>query len=219
MGSEPSDPGTPEPKKPKRKSGWRRPKKRPAKSHVPKGSRPLDHREPVGRPTKYDPGCLPYVKRMAKAGFTEFDVRQALDISERTLRQWQADHPEFLRALKGPKRATCNRVVRALLHRALGYTYESERVFCNSDGEVTRVAVLEHVPPSEGAAKLILMNMDPKNWKDRKSIEHSTPPGAPMEFVGLPPEPEMIGAYYKRLQAAAAAAGADPRPDPGVDKE
>ena len=32
-------------------------------------------------------------------------------------------------------------------HRAVGYSFNSEKIFCNKDGEVTRVPIVEHVPP------------------------------------------------------------------------
>jgi hypothetical protein len=39
------------------------------------------------------------------------------------------------------------RVEQSLYQRAVGYSFKSEKVFCNKDGEVTRVPIVEHVPP------------------------------------------------------------------------
>ena len=62
----------------------------------------------------------------------------------------------------------------------------------------------------------------------RETVQVTTPPGEPLHSV--PGEPELIGAYYARLQQQAKGAagptlapdspdGADPDPDPGVDPE
>jgi hypothetical protein len=39
------------------------------------------------------------------------------------------------------------RVKRSLYSRAVGYSFNSEKIFCNKDGEVTRVPIVQHVPP------------------------------------------------------------------------
>ena len=39
------------------------------------------------------------------------------------------------------------RVERSLYQRAVGYSFNSEKILCNKNGEVTRVPIVEHVPP------------------------------------------------------------------------
>ena len=36
---------------------------------------------------------------------------------------------------------------RALYSRAIGYSYDAEKIFCDKNGKVTRVPCREHVPP------------------------------------------------------------------------
>ena len=51
----------------------------------------------------------------------------------------------FLGPLKAGKAEADDRVERSLYSR--GYSFNSEKIFCNKDGEVTRVPIVEHVPP------------------------------------------------------------------------
>ena len=160
-----------------------------------------------GRPPKYDEArMLPIVRAMAKLGATDVELAQALRISISTIDLWARTHPKFLKALKPPKRVADDRVERSLYRRALGY----------------QTATLD-LPPDTTACIFWLKNRRREAWRDFRATELSTPPGRPLEIApGAPGEPELIGAYYKRLaaaQAAAALGGAahsDPAPDPGV---
>ena len=53
------------------------------------------------------------------------------------------------------------RVKRSLYSRAVGYSFNSEKIFCNKDGEVTRVPIVEHVPPDVTAADLLTQEPRP----------------------------------------------------------
>ena len=55
-----------------------------------------------------------------------------------------------------------------------GYSFKSEKIFCNKDGEVTRVPIVEHVPPDVTAQIFWLKNRDPKRWRDAWQVEHVT---------------------------------------------
>jgi hypothetical protein len=65
------------------------------------------------------------------------------------------------------------RVERSLYNRAVGYSFNSEKIFCNKDGEVTRVPIVEHVPPDVTAQIFWLKNRDPARWRDAWQVEHS----------------------------------------------
>jgi hypothetical protein len=58
------------------------------------------------------------------------------------------------------------RVKRSLYSRAVGYSFNSEKIFCNKDGDVTRVPYREHVPPDVTAQIFWLKNRDPAHWRD-----------------------------------------------------
>ena len=194
----------------------------------------------VGRPSKYDPKrMLPVVTAMARLAATDVEIAQALQVPLGTVEFWARQHPEFLRALKPPKKVANERVVRSLFKRAIGYSYDSEDVFLVDHDEelpgvtpdapkikvhtkkALRVPVVKHVPPDTTAAIFWLKNREREQWRDYKATELSTPPGRPLEFqqVGAS-EPELIGAYYKRMAASTVAgAGADPGAGKGLDTD
>ena len=115
---------------------------------------------------------LPQVRKMAKAGMTEIEIADFLEITPLTLTQWCARYPKFLKALDLGKRQSTKRVSRALFHRAIGYTHESVKVF-NDKGVPLIVPIREHVPPDINAAMFWLKNKDPENWQDRTGLDIS----------------------------------------------
>ena len=64
-----------------------------------------------------------------------------------------------------------NGVERSLYSRAVGYSFNSEKI-CNKDGEVTRVPIVEHVPPDVTAQIFWLKNRKPTEWRDVQQMEH-----------------------------------------------
>lgn len=172
-----------------------------------------------GRPTKYLPSFVRKAKALAKLGATEREIAEFFDVDEETLRRWKHRYPKFCGALKVGKAPADARVEQSLYRRATGYSFNSEKIF-QYEGREVRVPYVEHVPPDTTAAIFWLKNRRRDRWRDFKATEISTPPGRPLEFdAKVKGEPELIGAYYARLGAAAAASGAldsDPDPDPGV---
>ena len=65
------------------------------------------------------------------------------------------------------------RVEQSLYQRAVGYSFKSEKIFYK-DGEVTRVPIVEHVPPDVTAQIFWLKNRDPARWRDAWQVEHVT---------------------------------------------
>jgi hypothetical protein len=65
-------------------------------------------------------------------------------------------------------------VEQSLYQRAVGYSLNSEKIFCNKDGEVTRVPIVEHVPPDVTAQIFWLKNRKPSEWRDVQNVEHAT---------------------------------------------
>ena len=65
----------------------------------------MDTREarPVGRPTTYRPEHCETVIALGKEGKSRAEIASALDCSRQTLANWEAEHPEFLDALKRAK--------------------------------------------------------------------------------------------------------------------
>ena len=78
-----------------------------------------------------------------------------------------------IKSLKAGKADADDRVERSLYSRAVGYSFNSEKIFCNKDGEVTRVPIVEHVPPDVTAQIFWLKNRKPSEWRDVQNIEHA----------------------------------------------
>ena len=80
-------------------------------------------------------------------------------------------HEDFGHALKLGREHANQRTERSLYMRANGFHYDAEKIFCNKDGEVTRVPYIEYVPPDTTAAIFFLKNRDPARWRDAWQIE------------------------------------------------
>jgi hypothetical protein len=57
-------------------------------------------------------------------------------------------------------------------NRAVGYSYETVKIFCDKNGKVTRVPYQEHVPPDVTACIFWLKNRKPSEWRDVQQMEH-----------------------------------------------
>lgn len=124
----------------------------------------------TGRPTEYKPEYAEQAEKLCKLGATDKDLADFFDVSIRTVERWRVQHEEFCRAAKNGKDEADNRVERSLYQRAVGYTFESEKIFQNK-GEVVRAPCLEHVPPDVTAAIFWLKNRRKDEWRDR--TEHN----------------------------------------------
>lgn len=127
-----------------------------------------------GRPSSYRPGYVDIVARMVGAGATEGEVATRLDCAAVTLWRWRAEHPEFAAAFKFGKEAAADRIVGAMFHRAVGYTFDSEKIVV-VDKKVERVPIKEHVLPDVGAGTFMLTNLRPQEWRNRQQVEMGGP--------------------------------------------
>jgi AcrR family transcriptional regulator len=114
-----------------------------------------------GRPEiELEPEMLAVADYMARQGATVPEIAEELGVSPALLYTWYAKYPEFLEAVKGGRIAFDQRVLSALGQRAVGYSYETEKVFSNG----FRAKVVEHVPADVGAAINWLVNRHP-GWR------------------------------------------------------
>jgi hypothetical protein len=136
---------------------------------------------PGGRPTKYQPEFARIAEAMCKLGATDAELAAAFDVDTTTIWRWQSSYEEFCNALTIGKAPADNRVARSLFQRAVGYTFDSEKVF-NHQGLVVRAKTVEHVPPDPGAAKLWLCNRLPEEWRDTSKVEVTGRNGEPLQI-------------------------------------
>lgn len=129
-------------------------------------------RKPRGRPISYKPEYVAQAAKLCALGATDYELADFFGVNTATVYRWKNTYPEFCEALIVGKEKADDRVERALFNRAVGYTFESEKVF-QFQGEVIRAALLEHVPPDTGAAMSWLKNRRGEKWRDKQDHEHS----------------------------------------------
>jgi len=130
---------------------------------------PLVKDPSTGYAPKYNPGYVEKVERLVALGATDWEISDFLGITKQTLLDWCVKHPEMKKALAFQEGSEWvrDRAIRSLFAKAVGYSYGTEKVFCQ-DGKVTRVPVVEHVPPETTALTYFLNNRDPDRWKSRQ---------------------------------------------------
>ncbi|MCO5092651.1 helix-turn-helix domain-containing protein [Bosea sp. (in: a-proteobacteria)] len=135
-----------------------------------------------GRPTDYRPEFAEQASKLCALGATDYELADFFGVDTRTIYRWKNVHADFCQAVTCGKESADERVERALFNRAVGYTFESEKVF-QHQGEIIRAPVDEHVPPDPSAAKLWLTNRRPDRWRDKVVNEHTGADGGAIETV------------------------------------
>lgn len=119
-----------------------------------------------GRPPDFEKKFIGQAEKLCILGATDYELADFFGVSTRTIYRWKNTHEEFCQAVKVGKDKSDERVERALFNRAVGYSYESEKVF-QFQGEIVRAATIEHVPPDPAAAFNWLKNRRPEQWRDK----------------------------------------------------
>lgn len=127
----------------------------------------------AGRPSGYKPAFAKQAEQLCKLGATDAELASFFEVTDRTIYRWQAQFPEFCQALKAGKESADERVERSLYHRAVGYSFQSEKVF-QFQGSIVRAETVEHVPPDTTACIFWLKNRRSQDWRDVHRHEHST---------------------------------------------
>jgi hypothetical protein len=135
-----------------------------------------------GRPSSYKPEFAEQAAKLCALGATDIEVADFFGVSDRTIYRWQAQFPEFCQALKSGKEAPNDRVERSLYHRAVGYSFDSVKIF-QHQGVIVEAPYREHVPPDTTAAIFWLKNRRPDLWRDKHDHELAGKGGGPLEIV------------------------------------
>jgi len=109
---------------------------------------------------------------LCEQGATNDDLAEEFGVSITAIKRWQATYPEFRAALKVGKATADDQVERNLYQRAMGYSYDSEKVQVLASGTVVRVPIVVHVPPDVTAMIFWLKNRRPDLWRDVHKVEH-----------------------------------------------
>lgn len=118
-----------------------------------------------GRYSTYLPEYAETARRLIRIGATRQQLAEFIGVSPETLLYWAYQNPEFLAAIKVGREDYDDNITHSLARRALGYDYDSEKVYLTKDGDVVRVPIVVHVPPETTAIIFWLCNRHPDVWK------------------------------------------------------
>jgi hypothetical protein len=129
----------------------------------------------LGRPTTFKPEYIEQARKLSALGHTDFELVQFFGVSLRTFAYWRSRNPVFLHSIRIGKKEVDERVERSLYQRAVGYSYETVKVFLPyGSKEPVYATYIEHVPPDTTAATWWLKNRNPAQWRDAWQLEHVT---------------------------------------------
>ena len=123
-----------------------------------------------GQPTAFKPEFAEQAAKLCELGATDQELAAFFKVSPSTIYLWRNTHAEFSEAVIAGKDKADARVERAFFGRAVGYSYESEKVFLNK-GKILRAKVIDHVPADPGAALNWLKNCKPGTWREKSEVE------------------------------------------------
>lgn len=149
---------------------------------APKGNKHALGNKGGGRKSSYQAKYAEMAKKACEAGFTDKEIGDLFGVCETTINKWKLDFVEFREALKAGKDVPDDRVERSLYHKAIGYSFDSEKIF-QFQGDIVRAKSLEHVPPDTTACIFWLKNRRKDVWRDRHEHELGGLNGGPVRFV------------------------------------
>jgi hypothetical protein len=127
----------------------------------------------MGRPSSYKPEYAAQAAKLCNLGATDRELADFFEVSEQTINAWKTQFPEFLETLKLGKESADARVEQSLYRRAVGYSFDSEKIFNDKTNGIVRASCVEHVPPDVTACIFWLKNRKQQDWRDVKAHEHS----------------------------------------------
>jgi hypothetical protein len=110
---------------------------------------------------------------------TVADFCEAMGFSDRAYYKWMDERAEFAQAIADAReyyrQHTVRKVFNALLDAALGGHHpKDKKIYEDRAGRPVQVKGLRediYYPPNVDAAKFILKNYDPENWKDKQDSD------------------------------------------------
>lgn len=151
----------------------------------------------MARPSKYKPEYAEQSQKLCELGATDREIASFFKVTERTLNRWKAEFPEFCQSLKVGKDIADSRVERSLFNRAVGYSFDSEKIFNDKDRGITRTPCVEHVAPDVTACIFWLKNRKQGEWRDKTDIDLNI---KPKDVSANPLTPEAWDEQYSAEQ-------------------
>jgi len=114
-----------------------------------------------GRPsaweTKIEPR-LDEIKEWARAGATNREIAEALDVGLSVFQRYLAEKTDFRESVERARLKGVPDVKLALYRRAVGFDYTETKIIKRSDGDVTTELVKKKALPDVGAIQTYLRN-------------------------------------------------------------
>lgn len=133
----------------------------------------------AGRPSDYKPEYNEQARKLCLLGATDKELAEFFDVTEQTVNNWKAAHPEFFESIKEGKFQADANVAERLYQRALGYSHPEDKIF-NDQGSALIVPTVKHYPPDPVAAIFWLKNRQRDKWRDKQDHELTGANGAPL---------------------------------------
>jgi hypothetical protein len=127
-----------------------------------------------GRPPKYQALFNNAAKKACSLGATDMDLSELFGVEETTIYAWKKKYKRFSKAIEAGKAMIDTMVERSLLNRALGCSVKETKVFC-SEGSIVTEEVDKYFPPDVAAQKHWLNNRKPKDWRDKREVDFTSP--------------------------------------------
>lgn len=125
-----------------------------------------------GRPTAYKAEYADLARKFCLLGATNEDLARFFEVAVRTIDNWLADIPEFLRAIKEGREVADAKVAESLYHRAIGYSHKAVKIFMPAGAdEPVYAPYTEHYPPDTAAAFIWLKNRRKSDWRDKTEVD------------------------------------------------
>lgn len=127
-----------------------------------------------GQPTQYKEEYAEQARKLCMLGYTDAEIADFYNVTERTINNWKKKHPEFFQSLKDGKDLADGEVVAALYHRATGYSHKEDKILSNSQDPEKPVIVetTKHYPPDTTACAIWLNNRQSSRWKSRRPVDN-----------------------------------------------
>ena len=141
----------------------------------------------TGRPTDYKEEYNELAFNYCLLGATDANLAEFFNVQESTINNWKKKHPAFLESINRGKHQADATVAQSLYKRATGYTHPEVKVF-NNQGEIITHEVVKHHAPDPASMFFWLKNRQPKMWRDKQDIDHTSSDGSMT--------PRTIGDFY-----------------------
>lgn len=146
-----------------------------------------------GRPSKYKIEFNEQAYKLTLLGLNLSELATYFDVHIDTINEWMNKYEDFSDSVKRGRDIADGEVTMSFHKRAMGYRYEEvtyEKIVVKEgsgfiseedvDNEGISVdaykkkVVVKEVPPDPGAALNWLKNRQPKKWRDKQEIDHTT---------------------------------------------